>query len=759
MSPPPSPLSTFHLTGQMSGKDLFDIGQRDLRPALFNAYGDLSKLRYDFPVLLIKGSNGASCLRSLSDIVTDILRNIAPPGINGERLRKHVLNLEDEIRALAGDGHKGTLTGLWELAAANLLSRTDDDSRKALDDSLTTARDALCVEGEIANCDDDTPNQFLTHAWTAVQEQKALRFSDQINELTLKLSNILKADAMKSETAFGADNLRQTVGSSYEAAFDFDSMSDILGTVFVDGALPEKRRRRIRSVLSTLKSQEFFPPPAHNGKKRRRKGLCSYVFDSCGPAMEALRERMPKMVDFIKAMTIAQLEIEGRYRESAHDTFFRRYDERYVEPGDLAFFPSYLICLRDDPAAKIEMADLIEVLSSGLPIKVLVKNDDILERLSIGSGQLSFGVRGSQLASMALGLDGVFVLQSSSADLYRLRDSILSGCAYSGPALFSVFSGRAGRPSGSTKNAPDTPHYLRAAAATEARAFPVFVHNPAGGRDWESRFSVDGNPQPEADWPAHQFSYEDEDLQKISEVISFTFVDFVAIDERYAKRFAGVPRAEWRDDMVPVNEFLKLDVATAVEKVPYILMVDGNNVLHRVIAEVRLIQAARRCSEMWQSIRELGGIDNSHSRKAVAAEKEIWEREKELELAALMRQPEPGPQMPEAAPLPPPPNQEPDATAGAKEEADEELPLTPSDEPHIETPRCTTCDECTQINNRMFTYDDNKQAYIADLKAGTYRQLVEAAESCQVAIIHPGKPINPDEPNLDELMARAEPFN
>jgi len=59
----------------------------------------------------------------------------------------------------------------------------------------------------------------------------------------------------------------------------------------------------------------------------------------------------------------------------------------------------------------------------------------------------------------------------------------------------------------------------------------------------------------------------------------------------------------------------------------------------------------------------------------------------------------------------------------------------------------------------MFTYDDNKQAYIADLKAGTYRQLVEAAESCQVAIIHPGKPINPDEPNLDELMARAEPFN
>jgi hypothetical protein len=760
MSQTPSPLSTFHLTGQMSGKDLFDIGQRDLRPALFSAYGDLSKLRYDYPVLLIKGSNGASCMRSLSDIVTDILRNIAPPGIDGERLRKHVLNLEDEIRALAGDGHKGTLTGLWELAAANLLSQTDGDSRKTLDDSLTAARNALSVDGEIVNCDDDTPNQFLTHAWTAVQEQKTLRFSGRLDDLTLKLSNILKADAMKSETAFGPDSLRQAVGSSYEDAFDFESMSDILGTSLVDGALPEKRRRRIRSVLSTLKSQEFFPQLAQNGKKRRRKDLRGYVFDRCGPAMEALRERMPKMVDFIKAMTIAQLEIEGRYRESAHDPFFRGYDERYLEPSNLAFFPSYLICLRDDPAAKTEMADLIEALSSGLPIKVLVKNDDILEELSIGSGQLSFGVRGSQLASMALGLDGVFVLQSSSADLYRLRDSILSGLAHSGPALFSVFSGRARRPSGSTKNAPDTPLYLRAAAATESRAFPVFVHDPAGGRDWESRFSVDNNPRQEADWPTHQFDYEDENLQKISEVITFTFVDFAAIDERYAKHFAGVPRAEWQDVMVPVNEFLELDVVTAAEKVPYILMVDGNNLLHRVIVEVRLIHAARRCSEMWRSLRELGGIDNSHASKAVAAEKEIWEHEKELELAAMMQRPEePGSQPPETAPLPPPPDQEPDATAGATEPTDEEFPSPPSDEPRIETPRCTTCDECTQINNRMFIYDDNKQAYIADLKAGTYRQLVEAAESCQVAIIHPGKPINPDEPNLDELMERAEPFN
>jgi ferredoxin len=81
-----------------------------------------------------------------------------------------------------------------------------------------------------------------------------------------------------------------------------------------------------------------------------------------------------------------------------------------------------------------------------------------------------------------------------------------------------------------------------------------------------------------------------------------------------------------------------------------------------------------------------------------------------------------------------------------------------SDDPYIETPRCSSCNECTLLNPKMFAYDGNKQAYIANPDAGTYRELVEAAESCQVSVIHPGKPRNPNEPGLDELLARAEPF-
>jgi hypothetical protein len=94
--------------------------------------------------------------------------------------------------------------------------------------------------------------------------------------------------------------------------------------------------------------------------------------------------------------------------------------------------------------------------------------------------------------------------------------------------------------------------------------------------------------------------------------------------------------------------------------------------------------------------------------------------------------------------------------AAAAVEAVAPAPL--SDDPWIETVRCTTCNECTQLNDRLFAYNEDKRAYIRDPDAGTYRELVQAAETCQVAIIHPGKPRNPDEPGLEELLKRAEPF-
>ncbi|MGE5781015.1 MAG: thiamine pyrophosphate-dependent enzyme, partial [Hyphomicrobiales bacterium] len=80
-------------------------------------------------------------------------------------------------------------------------------------------------------------------------------------------------------------------------------------------------------------------------------------------------------------------------------------------------------------------------------------------------------------------------------------------------------------------------------------------------------------------------------------------------------------------------------------------------------------------------------------------------------------------------------------------------------EAYIDSARCTTCNECTNLNNRMFAYNGDKQAYVKDPRAGTFQQLVTAAERCPVSIIHPGSPINPKEKDLAKWVKRGEKFN
>ena len=242
--------------------------------------------------------------------------------------------------------------------------------------------------------------------------------------------------------------------------------------------------------------------------------------------------------------------------------------------------------------------------------------------------------------------------------------------------------------------------------------------------------------------------YEDAEQQRLTETVAFTLVDFAATDPRCARYFVQVPRAKWTDDLLPVSEFLAREAKDVTEKVPCLLMVDRDNRLQKVIVNEALVREARRCVEAWRSLQELGGVHNSHAARFLEQEKKIWAAQARPAAVAELAQAS----APVAAPAAPA------AVAAAVPGVVEAAPERSSDEPYIETARCTSCNECTQINDKMFAYDANKQAYIANPDAGTYRQLVEAAESCQVSIIHPGRPRNPNEPGLDELKSRAKSF-
>jgi hypothetical protein len=765
----PEPL-IFHLTGRLqaaeSGLALRAIGGLGLRPALLAPYRDLGALRHDFPLLLDPRGQGNGFARSLSSLVDALLKDLAPRGVEGERLRRHALQLEGEIRRAVDQGASGSLAELWDSAAARLGERAGAREGETLEQVLTHAGAALRAEGELLGCTPEMPARLIGHAWAMAQRDKARRIHADLARLVLKLSDILRAAYSHSQAGRQPESLKASLGGPHQDAFDFQVLSRIVGKGAPFDALPADRRERLVQALAVLESQRFFAAPAADSRDDRNPSpdpkddsVFGFVFDNCAAAAQAYRERLPDLTALIKAMSIAELEAQGRYVAAEHDLLFAAFDADALSADDLAHFPDYLVCIPPDRNDAPENAMLMEMLSTGLPVKVLVQTSDLLEEASIGTGHFAFGVRSARLATTAMGLGGMFVLQSSSANLYALRGRIAHGLGCRGPALFSVFAGMPKTPS--RPGAPDSlPPYLLSAAAMQSRAFPAFSDDAAAGSNWATRFSLENNPQADGDWSVETLDYADAALQRASQGCAFSFADFMLCDTRQAAHFALAPSESWDAAMLPAADWLALTEQQATRRVPYLLAVDEQDRLQRVIVDARLMQATRRCLLLWRRLQEHGGVHDSHAERLLAREKAAWVAGSPAQVeptsaatagapnrASSQASTQPGTETTAAA-----------AATAAPATAELAAPAHSRDEAWIDTARCPSCNECQRINDRLFGYDAHKQAYIRDLSAGSYRQRVEAAESCQVAIIHPGKPRDPHEPGLDALLLRAEPF-
>ncbi|MEY2919142.1 MAG: hypothetical protein RL261_447, partial [Pseudomonadota bacterium] len=144
----------FHLTGRQPDEA---GAQRELpaglRPALLARFRNLESIRHDFPVVLATGPGEYAV--ALTAAVDGALRAAAPQGPHGEAMRKRALHIERLIRKTAAEGVPGTLLQAWDRAVAD--AAVDDEWRR----EMTSVRDALAVDGELAGCDSRLPSRFL----------------------------------------------------------------------------------------------------------------------------------------------------------------------------------------------------------------------------------------------------------------------------------------------------------------------------------------------------------------------------------------------------------------------------------------------------------------------------------------------------------------------------------------------------------------------------------------------------------------------
>jgi pyruvate-ferredoxin/flavodoxin oxidoreductase len=421
-----------------------------------------------------------------------------------------------------------------------------------------------------------------------------------------------------------------------------------------------------------------------------------------------------------------------------------------------------------------------------------------------------------ELAFIAMAHRGVFVHQSSQASASHLIQGVIKGLNARRPSLFIVYT-----PCPVEHGLADEWAPQAARLALEGRAFPFLTYDPEGGPDIADCLSLDGNPSLDDVWPTYSLNYVDDDGNEASMELPLTTADWAATEVRFRKNFSPVrPEEEDDDAMVPFHEFMQMSWEERTGRWPFIWTLNSERKLKRMRASNEMVILAEDRLMFWHQLKEMAGLDvpetvhdtvswevEAEFERKLAALKAEYEAkiadlratypkavarrmaegllrmgDGQMTVADLLTRAESTPGLEPVGPVDgfetggaavatatavateeaPSENgsgtavaQAPAAPAVADEEEEETLGM----EPWIETLRCTSCNECTNINPRLFAYDDNKQAYIKDVHAGTFAQIVQAAERCPAGIIHPGDPVNPREKDLEKWTKRAEPFN
>jgi pyruvate-ferredoxin/flavodoxin oxidoreductase len=412
-----------------------------------------------------------------------------------------------------------------------------------------------------------------------------------------------------------------------------------------------------------------------------------------------------------------------------------------------------------------------------------------------------------ELGLLAIAHRGVFVHQSSQASASHLLSGVLRGLGKRRPAIFNIYT-----PCPVEHGLADDWSQHAARLSLESRAFPYMTYDPDGGSSFADCLSLEGNPSVDTDWPSYSLTYLDDDDAEQTMELPLTIADWAATEARFKQHFRDIPREQWDDDMVPFHEYLALSSEERAGKVAFIHGATPEKRLRRLKVAPAMAELARERLEFWSQLRQLAGVQVSETvRDAVSRDLDAEYERRETELRAgfeqqlselkanyprqiarrlvegLMKQgggaamadllatlpaapagPSNGATAAPAAPPPAATAPAPEAQAPAEPPvaaaaapaaaaADDDDPMTL--EAYIDTVSCTTCNECTNLNGKMFAYNADKQAYIKDPKAGTFQQLVLAAERCPVGLIHPGTPLNPKEKDLPKWIARAERFN
>lgn len=785
-------LRRFHF-GEPAAAAKTTLPEGAVLPALLNAYRDGSAIRYQYPLYLIPpdGTTTPSMLaKPVGEYFSDSLEDLAPEADNARILKDNLPWIERYLRQKLDGPDPVDANDLFAEAAAAMPEQLnlDPGNRDKLQAELNRLKETLAADGQFLAYGPTVSLHLMLHAIRHRHDQSRERLRRQIDKHIHGLRSLLDIENAKSAEA-------SSIGPGSQH-FDASALSGMLeqrahGSV----EMPAERRARVERALQDLQAWQDNPVLVRFVGQlddpwfTKLPELELVGSDNpCATAAEVFERDAAGFARLFSALRIAALEISDNYTPAIHDSWFASFDWQAFSSEELQLVTEVVALVSADHLAGDGLPAFSHLLGSRMPVQVLswVRAYD---NPAAKPGEDPFHSYRFELANFGIGHRQVVVAQTSAARHEDLLSGFLCALDSNRTSLHLINRGTQTK----TKK-PLLDAWFVASAALESRAHPFMLVNPDGGDRAAQRFSFDGNTQAENDWPVEKLEYRNADGEVTEMDLAFTFADYALLMPALHEHYRMVPAGFESTDLLPIDRYLDSEEELVEHAVPFVWAIDDQDVLVRLVVSRALVFACRDRLNYWHTLQELAGIRNFYveeakeriveeQRAAIDAEREQIQKEHEEQLESIREEAagdaigqlvdvlmgadlsgmtDDGGQpaaMPAVAPAQTVAATE-KAVAEAEPEVEKETEEEPGfDKPWLDTEMCTTCDDCMGVNKMMFVYNDDKQAIIKDANAGPYADLVAAAEICPAKCIHPGKPLNPNEPGLDDLIARAAPFN
>lgn len=671
--------------------------------------------------------------------------------------------------------------------------RIDDIDEKigALETLLLDKRNydsMVCGDGACLGCGEKTAIHLFTGTVTALMQPRVKQHLAHIDDLVARLEQHIRLKLAANVDLSNVGAIHKLVEANHDKDLTLTKLAE--GLESKHNPVDAEWLDWVTNLLDELKQLKWRYTDGTTNNGRADMGFinatgCTSVWGSTFPynpypfpwtshlfqdspsmAMGIFEGHMAKMAEGFKAVRMAELELAGKYNPEKDQDFFTYFGWKNFSEEEFRLCPPVVSVGGDGAMYDIGFQNLSRMMMSGMPIKVLILDTQVYSNTGGQACTSGFISQVSDMAPyakkwrgkeetrkeislIAMGHRTTYVLQSTVAHVTHLLEGYIDGLNSTRPALFNIYA-----VCPPEHGIGDDMAEIQSKLAVESRAYPLLKYDPDAGETIADCLDLEGNPAIDDDWPSYSLSYLNEKGGQEKLNVPLTFADFAVTEGRFGKHFRKAPQETWNDDMLPLNAFLELDEDEREGRFPYIWTVDKQNQLMRVLVSQEIVLSCEERRSFWRMLKSVAGLDEKVDVDALIQQAKADMAQKlSLGLLSLASGGSTGSDLLSSLS---------NGGHAANQTGSGALAAgaaNPDYEPvWVETPECTACDECININPKIFAYNDDKKAYIVDPKGGSFKDIVKAAEKCTAGCLHPGTPFDMSEKDVDKWIKRAEKY-